>query len=42
MFDIFVMGYVVKVYQVKDFENVVLYFYLMYDEMFVDWLIWYW
>ena len=40
--DISTMGHVAKVYQAKDLENVASYFYLMYDEMPVDWLIWYW
>lgn len=42
MLDISAMGHVAKVYQAKDLENVASYFYLMYDEMPVDWLIWYW
>ena len=40
--DISAMGHVAKVYKSKDLENIASYFYLMYDEMPVDWLIWYW
>lgn len=37
-FNVVVIGSVVKVYYLYDFENIVLYFYFMYDEMFIDWL----
>ena len=36
------MGHVAKVYHGNDLENLATYFYLMYDEMPVDWLITYW
>ena len=36
------MGHVAKVYHGNDLENLATYFYLMYDEMPVDWLIIYW
>ena len=36
------MGHTAKVYHSNDLENIATYFYLMYDEMPVDWLIQYW
>jgi len=36
------MGHVAKIYHANDLENLATYFYLMYDEMPVDWLITYW
>ncbi|XP_078361634.1 alpha-1,6-mannosyl-glycoprotein 4-beta-N-acetylglucosaminyltransferase-like isoform X1 [Oculina patagonica] len=36
------MGHVAKVYHGNDLENLATYFYLMYDEMPVDWLIIFW
>lgn len=41
-FNVVVIGSVVKVYYLYDFENIVLYFYFMYDEMFIDWLMSQW
>lgn len=42
MLDVVFMGYVVKVYYSVDFENIVIFFYFLYDEMLVDWLIIFW
>ena len=36
------MGHTAKVYHSSDLENIATYFYLMYDEMPIDWLIIYW
>ena len=36
------MGHVAKLYHADDLENLATYFYLMYDEMPVDWLIAFW
>ena len=36
------MGHVAKIYHANDLENLATYFYLMYDEMPVDWLIAFW
>jgi len=36
------MGHVAKIYHANDLENLATYFYLMYDEIPVDWLITYW
>jgi len=36
------MGHVAKIYHANDLENLATYFYLMYDEMPVDWLIIFW
>ena len=36
------MGHTAKVYHSSDLENIATYFYLLYDEMPVDWLIIYW
>ena len=35
-------GHVAKIYHANDLENLATYFYLMYDEMPVDWLITFW
>ncbi|KAL9964435.1 hypothetical protein ACROYT_G028078 [Oculina patagonica] len=40
--DISALGHVAKVYHSKDLGNIASYFYLMYDEMPVDWLIGHW
>ena len=40
--DVSYQGHVAKVYHGNDLENLATYFYLMYDEMPVDWLIIFW
>ena len=40
--DVSYQGHVAKVYHGNDLENLATYFYLMYDEMPVDWLIVFW
>ncbi|KAJ7377746.1 Alpha-1,3-mannosyl-glycoprotein 4-beta-N-acetylglucosaminyltransferase C [Desmophyllum pertusum] len=42
MLDLSAMGHVAKIYYSKDLGNIASYFYLMYDEMPVDWLIEHW
>lgn len=42
MLDASFMGHVAKIYHANDLENLATYFYLMYDEMPVDWLIIFW
>ena len=42
LLDVTVQGSIAKVYHSRDLSNIASYFYLMYDEMPIDWLIDYW
>ncbi|KAK2550814.1 hypothetical protein P5673_028495, partial [Acropora cervicornis] len=42
LLDVAVQGSIAKVYHSRDLSNIASYFYLMYDEMPIDWLMDYW